>query len=145
MKKIFLDTNILLDVLLERHPFCSPAQEIWSLAEKKKVKAGISAISISNIFFIVKKLSSTEKAYHAIQTLMEIFKVLDVNSRTLRKALQLRKPDYEDSIQYLCARQLRADVIISRDAAGFHGVGIPVMDASQYLSLRNRSVINSPD
>lgn len=134
-KRIFLDTNILLDVLLERGPFCQPAQLVWSLAERKEIKAGISAVSLNNVFFIIKKLASKEKAYFAINTLVEIFKICPVTSQTISKALKLDLPDFEDALQYICALQFRAKTIITRDFSGFKKSKISVMDASQYLTL----------
>lgn len=134
-KRIFLDTNILLDVLLERDPFCRPAQLVWSLAERRQIKAGISATSLNNVFFVIKKLTSKEKAYFAISTLSQIFKLCPVTSQTVLKALKLGLPDFEDSLQYSCALQFRAKAIITRDVSGFQKSKIPVMDASQYLAL----------
>ena len=136
MEKIFLDTNILLDVLLERHPYCLSAQHVWSLAERKKVRAAVSATSLNNIFFIVKRLSSQQKAYQAIRTIFELFKILDVKSQTISEALRLQPPDFEDAIQYCCALAFRSQVILTRDPAGFSGSEIPVMDCDQYLAGR---------
>lgn len=134
-KRIFLDTNILLDVLLERDPFCQPAQLVWSLAERREIKAGISAASLNNVFFVIKKLASREKAYFAINTLVQIFKISPITSQTVLKALKLGLPDFEDALQYSCALQFRAKTILTRDPSGFQKSKIPVMDASQYLSF----------
>lgn len=143
MKRILLDTNILLDVFLERHPFCQPAQIIWTLAEKKKIQAAISAISINNIFFIMKKLTSNEKAYWAVETLLEIFKIIGVTPQIIRKALKVRFPDFEDAIQYQTALKFRAHAIISRDPSGFEKSTIPVLDGPQFLILSESRKKNS--
>lgn len=139
MKKIFLDTNILLDVLLDRYPHSEPAQRVWSLAEQKKVVAAISAISIANVFFIVKKLSSSQKAHQAIKTMMEIFKIVEVNAQVLRKALEKQTSDFEDSIQLICAERFRVQAIITRDPTGFPGSKISVIDCPQYLTFMESS------
>lgn len=135
MKRIFLDTNVLLDVFLERDPFCLPAQIIWSQAERKEIRAALSALSVNNIFFIIRKLSSREKAYLAVETLVKIFKVIDTTSSILTLALKARFPDFEDAVQYYSAAKFRAETIISRDPAGFEEGKIPVMDAAQWLTL----------
>lgn len=134
MKKIFLDTNILLDVFLERSPFCQPAQMIWTLVEKKKIRGAISAISVNNIFFILKKLAGNEKAYTATESLTESFKIIDVGSKMILQALKTRFNDFEDGIQYLSAIKFRADAIISRDSSGFAKSEIPIFDGPQFLS-----------
>lgn len=136
MKKIFLDTNILLDVFLERHPFCEPAQIIWSLVERKKLNGAISAISILNSFFIIKKLASTEKAYQAIAALQEGFKIIAADGPLLKTAYQGHFPDFEDAIQYYSAVKFKADAIISRDPSGFIQSKIPILDGPQFLALR---------
>lgn len=138
MERIFLDTNILLDVFLERHPFCQAAQSIWTLSEKKKIRSAISAVSVNNIFFIVRKLSTPTKAYWAVQTLLETFNVIDVNHSILRRALIARLPDFEDGLQYYSALRFRARAIITRDPSGFSQSQIPIMDSPQYLALHEK-------
>jgi len=139
MKKIFLDTNILLDVFLERQPFCIPAQKIWTLAERKEIEAAISVISINNSFFIIKKLTSAGKAYEAIEVLTKIFKLIELNSPMIHKALKTNNSDFEDTLQYLAAKKFRANAIISRNLTGFKKSEIPILDSSQYLAQINFS------
>lgn len=135
MKNIFFDTNILLDVFLERHPFCEPAQRVWSLVDSGLVRGGISAISVSNIFFIIKKLSNTDKAYRAIESLQSMFKVVELGSRIIKKSLSVRFADFEDALQYFSALAFKAHYLLTRDAADFKEKGIPILDCSQFLSL----------
>jgi len=135
VKRIFLDTNILLDVLLEREPFWPRAQQVWSLVEHRKIKAAVSTLSVSNVFFIVKRLANREKAYWAIELLSELFQLVAVTPTMIRTALQARFPDFEDAIQYYCAHAFRAKAIISRDDTGFAKSTIPVLDCAQYVAL----------
>lgn len=135
MKRVFVDTNILLDVLLERIPFVRPAQIIWSLAERKEIQAAISALSVSNIFFIINKLASREKAYLAVDTLLKIFKISEITGGMISKALAARFPDFEDAVQYFCALKSGARAILTRDPAGYLQSKLPVMDGNEYLAL----------
>ncbi len=135
MKRVFIDTNILLDVFLERVPFAYPAQRVWSMAERKQMQAAVSTLSVCNIFFILKKLASTEKAYLAIETLVETFKLIEVTPRIISKALAARLNDFEDAVQYFCALQAGAKLILSRDPSGFGKSRLPVMDCNEYLTL----------
>ena len=134
MKKIFLDTNILLDVFLERKHFLQAAQRIWTLCEEKIVHGSISAISVNNVFFVIKKLANTEKAYQAVGILLDCFKVIEVNQNNLSKAYGLMFPDFEDAIQYQSALQWGAQVLITRNSTGFKNSEISIMDAAMYLS-----------
>lgn len=133
MKRCFLDTNLLLDVLLDRRPFSEPAQLIWTLADRQRIQAAVSAISLNNIFFIVRKLASPTAAYTAVRTVMDIFTTVEVNDAVLRKALAYNFPDFEDAVQYASALRYRAQVILSRDPTGFSAGRLPVLDAAQYL------------
>lgn len=139
MKKIFLDTNILLDVLLERHPFCFPAQKLWTLADQKKIKAAISSVSLSTIFFIIQKSSSKDQAYKAVQTLVDIFKLVATNSRIVSQALKTQFSDFEDGLQYYSALSFKAQALITRDVKGFEKSQIPVMDAITYLAFMEKT------
>lgn len=140
MKRIFVDTNILLDVLLDRAPFSEPAQRLWSHAERRVIRAAISGVSIHNVFFIVRKLSSVEKGYKAIDTLASIFDLVDLSGPMIRKALQIRFPDFEDGLQYVSALKYRAQAIISRDPDGFLESRVPVMDCDEYLARKGLSL-----
>lgn len=133
MKKVFVDTNILLDVLLERHPFCEPAQTLWTMVEQKKLAGAVSAISFNNIFYLIRKFSTAEKAYQALNTLSDIFKIVEVNQRIIKETLKTQWPDFEDGIQHACALKFGAKVILSRDTKGFGSGKVPVMGCSEYL------------
>lgn len=134
MKRLFLDTNILLDIVLARDPFCEPAQILWTLSEKKKLHAGVSAISVSNVFFIVKKLASATKAYEAIEVIQEIFNIIPATSVLLKKATRAGWPDFEDAVQHLSALDFKAQALITRDPAGFKKSRLPIMTAAEYLA-----------
>jgi len=134
VEKIFVDTNILLDVLLERRPFCEPAQELWTLAEQKKVIAAVSVLSFNNIFFILRKYSSASKAYQALEGISKIFKILELSPQMIHQAITEKNPDFEDALQYQAALKYKAKVIITRDSSGFKESKIKVMDAFQFLS-----------
>ncbi|HBF13138.1 MAG TPA: hypothetical protein DDW49_07105 [Deltaproteobacteria bacterium] len=140
MKKIFVDTNILLDIFLERVPFFRPAQVLWTLAENRKIQAGISALAVSHVFFIIQRKSSTDAAYKAITALTETFRIVDTTSRVISKAMKDHFPDFEDGIQYHCALKFKAKAIISRDRRGFEKSKIPLMEATEYLSVIGESI-----
>ena len=128
MKSAFLDTNILLDVLLNREPFVTWAQQIWTLAIQKKIKASISAASLLNCFYIIRKVKTNEQTYTVIENLVKIFHVIAVDSKIISKALQTRFDDFEDGVQYQCALKARSQTIITRDPKGFVKSKIQILD-----------------
>ena len=136
MNRVLVDTNILLDVFLERHPHCLPAQTVWTLVERKQIQAAISAVSVNNVFFIIKKLSSKEKATKAIETLVDIFSIVEINSKIIVKTLAGKFDDFEDGLQYHSALKYKAQAILTRNPDDFRKSQIPVMDCAMYLASR---------
>ena len=90
-KRIFVDTNVLLDVLLEREGFYYDALKIWASAELGKVEACIAAISLNNVHYVMRRLKSETTAMIAVKILMQIFKVVSVDADIVRleRALKL--------------------------------------------------------
>ena len=132
---IFIDTDILLDVLAERMAFYPPASRLWTLAEKRKIRAFISAISFNNIFYIVRKISGKEKAKEALSLLRDIFQIVPVDKDIISLALEAPMDDFEDAVQYFCARKINANYIITRNAQDFpYPKPIP-LTADEFLVL----------
>ena len=98
-KRIFVDTNVLLDVLLEREGFYYDALKIWANAELGKVEAYIAAISLNNVHYVMRRLKSETTAMIAVKILMQIFKVVPVDTDILRLAVDFHDKDFEDDIQ----------------------------------------------
>ena len=116
---IFLDTNILLDFLDRREPHYRAAAQIWTLAEQGTVIAHISAISLNNVFYILRKSAGVERAWEAVRTLRSTFDVVPLDIALLDEAATVAMPDLEDAIQAAAAVRAGASAIITRDARGF--------------------------
>ena len=98
-KRIFVDTNILLDVLLEREGFYNDALRIWANAESGRVEAYIAAISVNNVHYVMRRLKSETTAMIAVRIILRIFKVVPVDADILSRASDFHDKDYEDDIQ----------------------------------------------
>ena len=105
--KIFLDTNLILDVLAERIPFYENSRRIWEFVEKKDLTGYLSATTITDIFYIVNKQLGNEKAYETIGKILTIFDIISVSETDIRKALNLGLKDFEDAIQLVCAKKIK--------------------------------------
>lgn len=132
--KLFLDTNILLDIFLARVPHLSAAQALWTFVEQGRYKAGISAISINNCYYIVRKLGNSKKADLAIATLLTVFDIVPVDKNIFEEAKIIQLSDFEDAVQYVCASRYRAERIISRNLSGFRETEIPILSADAFLA-----------
>ncbi len=136
MTSVFIDTNVLLDVLLNREPFVRWAQQIWTLAIQRKIKASVSTLSLLNCFYVVKKLKTNAHAYSVVESLNKIFKIVPIDAKTISKALETRFEDFEDGVQYQCAISSKAKIIVTRDEKGFSKSKILVSDPVGFVGNR---------
>ena len=135
--KIFLDTNILLDVLLDRKPFCESSSCIWRLAEGGILEAFISAISFNNIFYIARKYAGKECAQRCVEVMNVNFSVFPLTQDIIGRAIAAKLPDFEDSIQFFSAVACAADYILTRNVRVFPQDCIPVLSPTSFLNLKN--------
>lgn len=133
-KRIFVDTNILLDVLLEREGFYYDALKIWANAELGKVEAYIAAISLNNIHYVMRRLKSETTAMVALKILMRIFKVVSVDADVLRLAVDFHDKDFEDDIQLQCALKAKCVQLFTRNPNHYDNSLIAVVPPSGFVS-----------
>ena len=106
---------------------------LWSLILNKKMQGAISALSLNNIFYIVKKLTSTAKAYLAVETAASSFKVIEVTAVMVRKTLQERWPDFEDALQLEAAKAVNVDAIVTRNKKHFQQKEVRVLNPEEFV------------
>lgn len=131
MERIFLDTNILLDFLLGREPFARDAENILLLKFTHRKKFFVSALSIANAAYVVRKAG--QNPFQVITDLMEWVDVVNLTKAEFRSTVKSTFKDFEDAIQFFSARQINADVIVTRDVKGFTVSSIVVQSPAQFL------------
>ncbi|MBU4485730.1 MAG: PIN domain-containing protein [Candidatus Delongbacteria bacterium] len=134
-KKIFIDSDIILDLLLERKPFFSPSAELFNLIEDKKIHASVSALHFSNLFYIIRKVKGKESAKTVLRKLKILVKVLSVDEKVIELALESDFSDFEDAIQYYACLDNKIDVIITRNKGDFRNSKLPVMTAEEFIAV----------
>ena len=128
------DTNIIIDVLLEREPFVEDSYKVLGLCEKHKIEGFVSASSVTDIYYLVRKYThSTDLAYKAVGKLLEIVKVCSVTNDDILTAFQKRAKDFEDCLVATCAKSIHCDYIATRNKRDFKGFGIPVLSPAEIL------------
>ena len=132
-KRIFVDTNILLDVLLEREGFYNDALRIWASAESGRVEAYIAAISVNNVHYVMRRLKSETTAMIAVRIILRIFKVVPVDADILSRASDFHDKDYEDDIQQQCALKARCTQIFTRNPTHYDSSIIAVLPPSAFM------------
>ena len=132
MEKIFVDTNIVLDLLEKREGFFEEAQELFTLADQKKVKLFVSALTIANVHYLLFKNLRME-ARKAISKFKVLLEVLPIDDKILELSLVSDFSDFEDAIQYYSAIENGMDVIITRNKKDFKNIKLPVLTAKEFL------------
>jgi predicted nucleic acid-binding protein len=134
MKNIFIDTNIVLDLLGKREPFYEDAAKLFSLADRGKVKIYVSALTIANSNYVLSKLTSAKEARAILLKFKILVTVLSLNDKIIELSLNDDAfKDFEDGLQYYTALENEADILITRNLKDFKSSKMPVMTASQYL------------
>ena len=133
MKSIFLDTNIVLDLLAHRMPFYTEAAKLFSLADKKKVKLYISALCLADINYILSKQIPEMEVRKILRKFKVLVNVLPLDDKITDLALNSEFRDFEDAIQYYTAIENDQDLIITRNQPDFKESKIPVMTAGEFI------------
>lgn len=132
--KIMCDTNIFLDVLLEREPFAEDSYKVLSLCEEHKLDGFVSASCITDIFYLVKKYTqNTDTAYMAVGKVLEIVKVCSVTNNDVLTAFQKKAKDFEDCLVATCAKAIHCDCIVTRNKKDFENFEISVLAPSEII------------
>ncbi len=136
MTDIFIDTDVIIDFLIDREPHSREAAIIFTLIEKKKLKGFVSSLTFSNLYYILKKIESHNKVIAKLDSLSRLLTILKVDQQTIKYAIASGFTDFEDSIQYYCAHDFkRIDVIITRNIKDYKGSEIPVLTPAEYLKM----------
>lgn len=134
MKNLFLDTNIVIDLLAKREPFYKSAAQLFSLADKMKLQLCVSALTFANTNYILLKERNPEEIRLILRKLKLLLKVTSLDDKIIGLSLNdTNFKDYEDALQYYSALENGADVIITRNLKDFQKSKIPVLTAEQYL------------
>lgn len=134
--KLLIDTNVVLDVLCAREGFVEAASLIWKRCELGLDEGYLSALSIPNIVYILRKELTPAKTYQVIEQLMLIFYIVDLRATDLLKAAVAQSKDYEDQLQIVAAQRIKADYIVTRNVRDFIGGSVAALSPSQLIQTR---------
>lgn len=131
--RLLLDTNVLLDVLLDRHPWVEASSAVWKAHEDDRITCYVAACTLADIFYVARKLTNLETARRAIGLCCETFEICPVDRRVLETAHVMPGSDLEDNLQIACAGFGDLDAIVTRDGTGFEASPLPVFSPSELL------------
>lgn len=131
--QVLLDTNVMLDALLQRAPWHVDADAILRAAAGGQVACAAASLSLANVFYVIRRLEGAAKARAAVRICLRAFDFLPVDAQTLTAADALPGTDFEDNIQIAAAVQANLAAIVTRDPAGFAASPIPVLSPTDLL------------
>lgn len=134
MKCVFLDTNVIIDLLADRIPFSKDAERIFNLGKNKQLKLFVSAHSIVTVHYVLKKYMDEKKLRLVLTELVECLEIIPVTKQVIDRSLTSKFTDFEDAIQYFTAISI-ADIsyIITRNIKDFKFAEIAVLAPDQFI------------
>ena len=131
--RLLIDANILLDVLQRRDPHYRNSALIWKLCETEQAEGWVSALSLANLVYVMRRELTPEQIDSVLGRLALIFHVADLSAADLARAAACRWSDFEDAIQSVTAERLRADAIITRNVRDFRQSKVIALTPGEWL------------
>jgi len=131
--RLFLDTNIILDLLGEREPFYEAAAKLASLADNNLVTLVVSPISFTTVNYVLSRFESSQIVREKLRKFKILCSISILDEHIIEKGLNSSFKDFEDSLQYFSAVSAECDLIITRNAKDFKSSHLPVMNVEEYL------------
>lgn len=131
---LFLDTNIVVDIVKYREPYVYDALPIFQRGAAGIHHLLISDLTFANVAYLVKKGLSFSQWYEVLMDLRSNIQVVTIGAECIDAALQLQANDFEDALQYFSAKQAEADCIITRNKKDFLFSDIPVLEPNEFLT-----------
>jgi len=134
-KRVFVDTDIIYDLLAKRDPFYLAAAQLFTLADEGKVQIYISALSLANLHYLISKQRTEEEAKEILRKFKVLVQVAPLNDKIIDLALNSEFSDFEDAIQYYSALQNEIEVLLTRNLKDYKKAHITVLTAQDFINL----------
>jgi predicted nucleic acid-binding protein len=136
--RVLIDTNILLDILLDRKEFIEPAIALLKRLQERKFRGFVAATTLTNMYYLVRKATGkTGLALAAVNKTLEWCRVAPVNYRVLDIARYSGMNDFEDAVQAAAAKNFGIDIVVTRDKTGFYNSGLHAHSPEEFLETLN--------
>lgn len=134
--RLFVDTDVVLDLLAAREPHYPYAARLFSKADIQEITLCVSSLSFSNLNYILSKQKSAKEARKILSRFKVLVEILPVDEKIIQLALSSDFPDFEDAIQYFCAIEHGANSIITRNLKDYKHAKIPVLTAEEFAKKK---------
>src|SRR6185369_13368295 len=133
---VFVDTDIVLDLLARREPFYNSAARLFSLAETGTITLAVSSLTFANLFYIIRKQVSARHAHEVLRNFKQLVTVLPVDDAIIEQALKAGFTDFEDAVQYYAALGSECSALLTRNGRHYRKAEIAVLTAEAFC-VRN--------
>ena len=133
MEKVFVDTDIVLDLLSNREPFYIHSANLFSAADKNEIKLCVSSLSFANLNYILSKQYSADQSRKKLLKFKTLVTVLSVTDKVIELSLSSDFKDFEDGIQYFTATENNIKTLLTRNLKDYKSAQISVLTAEQFL------------
>ncbi len=134
-QKVFVDTDIIYDVLANRHPFYESAAKLFTMADEGKILITISALSFANIHYLLVKELTSELAKQTLRKFRILINIAPIDEKIIDLSLNSDFNDFEDAIQHFCAIENECGILLTRNLRDYKMALIPVMTAQDFINL----------
>jgi predicted nucleic acid-binding protein len=132
-KKVFVDSDVILDLLCKREPFYEYAAEVFTLGDTKRIELFTTSLVFANVFYILRKILGIEKAKELLRKLRILISIIPIEEKTVDLALNSRFNDFEDGLQYFTARENKIEMILTRNIKDYKEKDILVQTPQEYV------------
>ncbi|ODS31599.1 MAG: PIN domain protein [Candidatus Scalindua rubra] len=133
--KILFDTNVVLDLMLDRKPFSTVSAQLFSKVESGDIVGFISATTVTTIYYLATKVVGTQQAKIEVNKLFTLFEIAPVNRAVLEKATELNFSDFEDAVIHEAAIHIGVDAIVSRNIKDFRQSILPIYSPNELSKI----------
>ncbi|MDR1748520.1 MAG: PIN domain-containing protein [Spirochaetaceae bacterium] len=138
-KKIFVDSDIILDLLCKREPFYAYSAELFTLGDMEEVELYTTSLVFANVFYILRKIRGNEKAKELLRKLRILLRIIPVGENSVDLALNSSFNDFEDGLQYFTAREQGFKVLLTRNTKDYRVKDVLIQTAEEYIKMRRNS------
>jgi predicted nucleic acid-binding protein len=131
MRRLLVDVNVVLDVLLDRTPFAASASAVWAAVERGEVDGLLSAHAVTTLHYLNARAVGSRMARETTEGLLSVFDVAAVDDLVLKAALALGWTDFEDAVTAAAARRARCDALVTRNPKDFANSPVRVLTSSE--------------
>jgi predicted nucleic acid-binding protein len=134
MKKIFVDSDVILDLLIDSEPFNDDIAEILENSIRDRISVCVSSVTITNLNYIIGRIENRNSAAKKTAKILKLVKVENVGESTVNKSIASKFKDFEDGVQNFCAEESKHKILITRNTKDYKESDLAIMTPKEYLT-----------